>query len=446
MAFAQIQNVQVNASSRVLTAPSNGFNVGSGESIVFQSGSTFDASAAAVVMPAGATNLVWATPNGTSGNPSLRALVAGDIPSLTMSKISDAGPLATVASASAALDLIGNTRGSILYRGASGWAILAPGTSGYVLSSNGAGADPSYIAAGVGNVTGAASSTAHRLVSFADTTGKALEDASTITISGGTLTGSSALGLTAGGTNQNITLTPSGSGSVQIPVSGSGSIYQASFTNATNAAGNTAGFKLANTGAGWEIRFRTNPSNGWFEIADNTDSIQHRWQAKDYLLSSTGKIGWSSESNFATAGVGARDTNLYRSSAGVLKTDTAFVAGTTITGTHLIGGSAAPTIAAGTGAGTSPTISILGTDLGFKITLTTGTSPTASGTVATVTFNSAYASAPYFAFSPANANAAALSGTSSVFGGSSTTTFTLTAGSAALTAATQYIWTVVCAQ
>lgn len=46
--------------------------------------------------------------------------------------------------ASQVLDWIGSTRGSILYRGASGWAILAPGTVDYVLTSNGAGADPSY--------------------------------------------------------------------------------------------------------------------------------------------------------------------------------------------------------------------------------------------------------------------------------------------------------------
>lgn len=42
------------------------------------------------------------------------------------------------------LDSIGTTRGSILYRGASEWAIRTPGTSGQVLMSNGAGADPSY--------------------------------------------------------------------------------------------------------------------------------------------------------------------------------------------------------------------------------------------------------------------------------------------------------------
>lgn len=53
-------------------------------------------------------------------------------------------------SLSSILDLIGSTRGSIVYRGASGWAALVPGTSGYVLTSNGAGADPSYVSATAG--------------------------------------------------------------------------------------------------------------------------------------------------------------------------------------------------------------------------------------------------------------------------------------------------------
>lgn len=49
---------------------------------------------------------------------------------------------------SAALDAaFGSTRGSILERGAAGWQIVVPGTSGFVWTSNGAGADPSYQAA-----------------------------------------------------------------------------------------------------------------------------------------------------------------------------------------------------------------------------------------------------------------------------------------------------------
>ena len=50
----------------------------------------------------------------------------------------------------AILDEITTTRGSILYRGASGWAGLAPGTNGHFLKSNGAGADPAYAAASGG--------------------------------------------------------------------------------------------------------------------------------------------------------------------------------------------------------------------------------------------------------------------------------------------------------
>lgn len=50
------------------------------------------------------------------------------------------------------LDSIGSTRGSLLYRGASGWAAQTPGTSGYVWQSNGPGADPSWVAVSGGGV------------------------------------------------------------------------------------------------------------------------------------------------------------------------------------------------------------------------------------------------------------------------------------------------------
>lgn len=47
-------------------------------------------------------------------------------------------------SASSVLDFLGSTRGNILYRGASGWTVLAPGTANQVLKTGGAGADPSW--------------------------------------------------------------------------------------------------------------------------------------------------------------------------------------------------------------------------------------------------------------------------------------------------------------
>lgn len=48
------------------------------------------------------------------------------------------------------LDLIGATQGDILYRDASSWTVLAPGTAGFVLSTNGTGNNPTWIAAGGG--------------------------------------------------------------------------------------------------------------------------------------------------------------------------------------------------------------------------------------------------------------------------------------------------------
>jgi len=48
------------------------------------------------------------------------------------------------ASATAILDILSTTRGTILYRNATVWVALAPGTAGQVLKTNGAGADPSW--------------------------------------------------------------------------------------------------------------------------------------------------------------------------------------------------------------------------------------------------------------------------------------------------------------
>lgn len=42
------------------------------------------------------------------------------------------------------LDLISNVQGSIIYRGATEWVALPPGTAGQVLSTGGTGANPSW--------------------------------------------------------------------------------------------------------------------------------------------------------------------------------------------------------------------------------------------------------------------------------------------------------------
>lgn len=56
--------------------------------------------------------------------------------------------LSTPAAVSAVLDILNATRGAVLYRGEFRWAGLAPGTDGYVLSTHGAGADPTWVPGG----------------------------------------------------------------------------------------------------------------------------------------------------------------------------------------------------------------------------------------------------------------------------------------------------------
>lgn len=101
-----------------------------------------------------------------------------------------------------------------------------------------------------------------------------------------------------------------------------------------------------------------------------------------------------------------------------------------------------PTVAAGAGAGTGPTISVSGAkDSRGAISVTTGTTPTGSNAIiATVTFNAAYTAAPLMFLQPANSATAALTGAVQVYVTSTTTTFVLTSGASALTASTAYKW------
>jgi hypothetical protein len=105
-----------------------------------------------------------------------------------------------------------------------------------------------------------------------------------------------------------------------IDISNSDAI-QAEFLSLGITAGTTSGFilKTSKGSPGWSITFRTNQDNGWFEMVDISGVINRRWQGTDDLFASTGVLGWSSETNFATAGVGARDLGLSRSAANTLK-------------------------------------------------------------------------------------------------------------------------------
>ena len=90
-----------------------------------------------------------------------------------------AGTVYTVTlSPSGQLDTLSTTQGAIVYRNASAWVALGPGTAGQVLQSGGAGANPSWTAAGTGDVLGPASSVDGEIALFDSTTGKVLKRAS----------------------------------------------------------------------------------------------------------------------------------------------------------------------------------------------------------------------------------------------------------------------------
>lgn len=117
---------------------------------------------------------------------------------------------------------------------------------------------------------------------------------------------------------------------------------------------------------------------------------------------------------------------------------------------HFIGGSAAPTKAAGACIGGTQTVTLdaNANDASGNITLTGTATGTVSAICATVTFNVAYGTAPHCTISPANAAAAALGTTAALFVDSASTTtavFVIKVGSTALVAGT-YIYTYDCMQ
>jgi hypothetical protein len=113
---------------------------------------------------------------------------------------------------------------------------------------------------------------------------------------------------------------------------------------------------------------------------------------------------------------------------------------------------AIPTIAAGVGAGTAPgavTIVAGSTDLSGTITIGTGTSPTAFGVVATITFNVPYTgTVPHCILYPVTTNAAQL-GAGPVFlplSAITLTGFNINSTTPALAASTTYSWEYICTQ
>lgn len=132
----QIETVQAGVSARLTTAqiaaftqaqyPAPGVSSVTGLAPISTTGSS---AVTVSLQTAGVSNTYLATMNAGT----VKANVTG----------SPAQPIdATV---SQVLDVLGATRGDVLYRGVSGWAVLPPAsTGGYVLTNNGTGTDPSW--------------------------------------------------------------------------------------------------------------------------------------------------------------------------------------------------------------------------------------------------------------------------------------------------------------
>jgi hypothetical protein len=127
----------------------------------------------------------------------------------------------------------------------------------------------------------------------------------------------------------------------------------------------------------------------------------------------------------------------------VVTTNSSATLGSNYTFTRpVISGGSAPTIAAGAGAGTSPTVGISGFNQSGVITVTTGTSPS-TGIVATITFNGTLTAAPQGCQVEARNAATGPIQTSAFTTAPTMTTWTITAD-VALAASTAYSWSYFC--
>ena len=120
---------------------------------------------------------------------------------------------------SAVIDNLGSTQGQILYRNASAWVPLSPGTLGQLLQTNGAGANPSWeTVAGSGTVTSVQASGGTTGLSFS---GGPITASGTLTLAGTLVVANGGTGITSFGTGvatalgQNVT----GSGGIVLATS-----------------------------------------------------------------------------------------------------------------------------------------------------------------------------------------------------------------------------------
>lgn len=345
------------------------------------------------------------------------------------------------------LDWIGSAQGSILYRGASTWAVLTPGTSGHFLQTQGASANPTW-AAGTGAITGSGS--AGHVAYWTSATNLSFDssqlfwDATNNRLGIGTAsptyychvgvpTGTSDSGLLVQGNlsanlnnlfnnvnnanaaaNTLVTIATGGTSAgdpvLQLQVSGGGTWSVGldnsdsdAFVIAENAVPGTANRLRIATGG--NVSIGTSDATARLNAAGSgatsaTYSLITRNSGGTAILavrddSRVGLLttapGVTLDIASATDGVALPNgTTAQRPAVNNLVRSNNSVAGLEYRRQSLwwrLTSNVTPTIAAGAAAGTSPpTPTVAGNDLCHSIAVTTGTSPT-TGVLCTVTFN-----------------------------------------------------------
>lgn len=97
-----------------------------------------------------------------------------------------------------------------------------------------------------------------------------------------------------------------------------------------------------------------------------------------------------------------------------------------------------PDVAAGAAAGASPSVSLTGTGVAGKITLTTGTTAVSTGVLATITLPVTFPNGCFVTLTPGNATTAVQ--VARMFATTTAGTFVLNASGTALSDSTPYIW------
>lgn len=120
---------------------------GTGGTVSYAAGANPSATAGPTAVNGTSANFMRAdgAPAIQLGSSSQKGIVEVDNSTITASS----GVISTAASAT--LDTLGSTQGDVLYRSASAWTVLAPGSSGFFLKTQGTAANPTWAAASGGS-------------------------------------------------------------------------------------------------------------------------------------------------------------------------------------------------------------------------------------------------------------------------------------------------------